>query len=176
MPTPQWWRSAVVYQVYLRSFADSDGDGIGDLPGLRRRLDHLTRLGVDGFWLNPCFPSPGADHGYDVADYRDIDALFGGLPAFDQLLAEAHQRGLKVLLDLVPNHCAVAHPWCQAALASPPDSPERDRFIFRTGVDGPPNNGPSVFGGPAWTRLDGTDQWYLHSYDTSQPDFNWRHP
>jgi alpha-glucosidase len=164
-----------VYQVYLRSFADSDGDGIGDLPGLRRRLDHLTRLGVDGFWLNPCFPSPGADHGYDVADYRDIDAGFGGLSAFDQLLTEAHERGLKVLLDLVPNHCSTAHPWFQAALAGGPGAPERDRFIFRTGTNRPPNNWRSVFGGPAWTRLHGTDQWYLHSYDASQPDFNWRH-
>jgi alpha-glucosidase len=175
-PRTAWWRDAVVYQVYLRSFADSDGDGVGDLAGLRTRLDHLIRLGVDGIWLNPCYPSPGADHGYDVADYLDVDARYGGLAAFDELLAEAHERGLKVLMDLVPNHCSVAHPWFQAALAGPPGSPERDRFIFRTGVDGPPNNWRSVFGGPAWTRLDGTDQWYLHSFDASQPDFNWRNP
>jgi alpha-glucosidase len=170
----QWWRDAVVYQVYLRSFADSDGDGIGDLDGLRTRLDHLTRLGVDGLWLNPCYPSPGADHGYDVADYLDVDPLFGGLSAFDQLLTAAHERGLRVLMDLVPNHCSARHPWFQAALAGDPEAVER--FIIRTGKDAPPNNWRSVFGGPAWTRLDGTDQWYLHSFDASQPDLNWRNP
>jgi alpha-glucosidase len=172
-----WWRDAVVYQLYLRSFADGDGDGVGDLAGLVSRLDHLTRLGVDGLWLNPCYPSPGADHGYDVADYMDIDARYGGLPAFDRLLEHAHARGLRVLLDLVPNHCSVAHPWFVAALAAAPGSPERDRFLFRTGREegqAPPNNWRSVFGGPAWTRVPGSDQWYLHSFDPSQPDFNWR--
>ncbi|HEX6497425.1 MAG TPA: alpha-amylase family glycosyl hydrolase [Micromonosporaceae bacterium] len=175
-----WWRDAVVYQVYLRSFADSDGDGVGDLDGLRQRLDHLTRLGVDGLWLNPCYPSPGVDHGYDVADYTDVASRYGGLPAFDALLAEAHERGLRVLMDLVPNHCSAAHPWFVEALAAPPGSPERERFIFATGrgTDGqlPPNNWRSVFGGPAWSRVDDTDQWYLHSFDASQPDFNWRNP
>ncbi len=175
-----WWRDAVIYQVYLRSFSDSDGDGIGDLPGLTARLDHLTRLGVDGLWLNPCYPSPGTDHGYDVADYTTIDPQYGGLPAFQALLGRAHERGLKVLLDIVPNHCSTRHPWFQEALAAPPGSPQRDRFIFRSGSGpggvAPPNNWTSVFGGPAWTRIGDTGQWYLHSFDASQPDFNWRNP
>ena len=175
-----WWRDAVIYQVYLRSFADGDGDGVGDLSGLSARLDHLSRLGVDGLWLNPCYPSPGADHGYDVADYTDVDAAYGGLPAFDAFLEQAHARGLRVLMDLVPNHCSASHPWFVAALAAAPGSAERERFVFRTGrapggVE-PPNNWRSVFGGPAWTRVAGTDQWYLHSFDPSQPDFNWRDP
>jgi alpha-glucosidase len=178
-PAP-WWRDAVIYQVYLRSFADSDGDGVGDLAGLRARLDHLTRLGVDGLWLNPCYPSPGHDHGYDVADYVDIDPRYGGLAEFDALLAAAHERGLRVLMDLVPNHCSAAHPWFVAALAAAPGSPERERFVFRrgTGASGqsPPNNWRSVFGGPAWSRVGDTDQWYLHSFDPQQPDFNWRNP
>jgi alpha-glucosidase len=173
-----WWRNAVIYQVYLRSFADSDGDGIGDLPGLTARLDHLTRLGVDGIWLNPCYPSPGADHGYDVSDYTTVDPVYGGMPAFTELLERAHGRGLKVLLDIVPNHCSAAHPWFGAALSAPPGSAERERFIFRDGrgPDGslPPNNWTSVFGGPAWSRVD-DGQWYLHSFDAGQPDFNWHH-
>jgi Glycosidases len=173
-----WWREAVIYQVYVRSFADGDGDGVGDLVGLTARLDHLTRLGVDGLWLNPCYPSPGADHGYDVTDYMNIDERYGGLPALDALLAAAHDRGLRVVMDLVPNHCSAEHPWFQAALAAPPGSPERERFIFRTGRgpagEQPPNNWRSVFAGPAWTRVGQTDQWYLHSFDPSQPDFNWR--
>jgi alpha-glucosidase len=168
-----WWQDAVIYQVYLRSFADSDGDGIGDLDGLRVRLDYLLALGVDGLWLNPCYPSPGADHGYDVSDYTDIDARYGGLPAFDRLLDDAHARELKVLMDLVPNHCSVEHRWFQDALAG--DAAARERFIFRPGRgDGPPNNWRSAFGGPAWSRAG--DEWYLHSFDSSQPDFNWRNP
>jgi glycosidase len=186
IPTPQpnpiqpWWRDAVIYQVYLRSYADSDGDGVGDLPGLTARLDHLTQLGVDGVWLNPCYPSPGADHGYDVSDYTTVDSQYGGLPAFEEFLTQAHARGLKVLMDVVPNHCSAAHPWFVEALAAPRGSAERERFIFRDGRgdDGelPPNNWTSVFGGPAWTRAAENDQWYLHSFDASQPDFNWHHP
>ena len=177
-PTP-WWRNAVVYQVYVRSFADANGDGIGDLAGLRSRLDYLAELGVDGIWLNPCYPSPQADHGYDVADYTDIEPDYGNLAAFDELVADAHRRGIRVLMDLVPNHCSREHPWFQAALAAEPGSPERARFIFRdgTGPDGalPPNGWRSQFGGPAWTRVaDG--QWYLHLFDSGQPDFNWRNP
>ncbi|NUR89962.1 MAG: glycoside hydrolase family 13 protein [Nonomuraea sp.] len=166
--TAPWWQDAVIYQVYLRSFADSDGDGIGDLEGLRGRLDYLRRLGVDGIWLNPCYPSPQADHGYDVADYQDVDPVYGGLAAWDRLLADAHARGLKVLMDLVPNHCSVEHPWFQAALAG--DREMRDRFLFRR----EPNNWRSYFGGPAWTQVD--DEWYLHSFAAGQPDFNWRNP
>ncbi|GLW96773.1 alpha-amylase family glycosyl hydrolase [Microtetraspora sp. NBRC 16547] len=165
------WRDAVIYQVYLRSFHDADGDGVGDLDGFRAKLDYLVELGVDGIWLNPCYPSPGADHGYDVADYTDVDARYGGLPAFDRLLAAAHERGLAVLMDLVPNHCSAEHAWFKEALAGR----GRDRFIFREGRgEEPPNNWRSIFGGPAWTRVD--DEWYLHSFDSSQPDFNWRNP
>lgn len=179
-----WWRNAVIYQVYVRSFADGNGDGIGDLAGLRSRLDHLVDLGVDGIWLNPCYPSPQADHGYDVANYTDIEPDYGDLSAFDELVADAHSRGLKVLMDLVPNHCSADHEWFQAAVAAGPGSPERTRFLFREGRgehgELPPNNWESNFGGPAWTRLtepDGTPgQWYLHLFDPAQPDFNWRHP
>jgi len=179
-----WWRDAVVYQVYLRSFADSDGDGVGDLEGLRRRLDHIVDLGADGVWLNPCYPSPQADHGYDVSDYTDIDPAYGDLAGFDVLLAQAHARGLRLLMDIVPNHCSSEHPWFTAALAAGRGSVERARFLFRDGrgTDGsqPPNRWKSVFGGPAWTRVvepDGTPgQWYLHLFDPAQPDFNWRNP
>ncbi|MGH3516480.1 MAG: glycoside hydrolase family 13 protein [Haloechinothrix sp.] len=179
-----WWRNAVIYQVYIRSFADGNGDGIGDLAGLRSRLDYLADLGVDGIWLNPCYPSPQADHGYDVADYTDIEPDYGDLAAFDELLADAHARGLKVLMDLVPNHCSAEHPWFKAALAAGPGAAERERFIFREGRgeggELPPNNWRSAFGGPAWTRVEEADgsagQWYLNFFDSAQPDFNWRHP
>lgn len=182
-PEP-WWSDAVFYQVYPRSFADSDGDGVGDLGGLATRLDHLAYLGVDGIWINPVTVSPMADHGYDVADPRDIDPLFGGMAAFEQLLAAAHQRGIKVTIDVVPNHTSSQHPWFQAALVARPGSEERDRYFFRDGrgPDGalPPNNWESVFGGPAWTRVvepDGNPgQWYLHLFDAEQPDLNWDNP
>ncbi len=179
-----WWQDGVVYQVYLRSFADADGDGRGDLAGLEAHLDHIAALGVDGIWLNPCYPSPQRDHGYDIADYMDVEPAYGTLAGFDRLLDAAHSRGLRVLLDLVPNHCSSEHPWFRAALTAAPDSPERARFHFRDGRghDGsePPNNWQSIFGGPAWTRVtepDGTPgQWYLHIFDSSQPDFDWANP
>jgi hypothetical protein len=180
----QWWSDAVFYQVYPRSFADSDGDGVGDLGGVTARLDHLEQLGVDAIWLNPVTVSPMADHGYDVADPRDVDPLFGGLAALDLLIERAHARGIKVTMDLVPNHTSSAHSWFQAALESAPGSPERQRYIFREGAgpDGavPPNNWLSVFGGPAWSRVieaDGSPgQWYLHLFDAEQPDLNWDNP
>ncbi|MGC4893064.1 alpha-amylase family glycosyl hydrolase [Micromonospora sp. DT31] len=178
-PGTGWWTEAVIYQVYPRSFADSDGDGIGDLPGITARLDHLSELGVDAVWLSPFYPSPQADAGYDVADYRDVDPLFGTLADADRLIAEAKARGLRVIVDLVPNHTSSAHRWFTAAVAAAPGSPERDRYVIRDGrgPDGtePPNDWTSVFGGPAWTRLpDG--QWYLHLFDSGQPDLNWDNP
>lgn len=180
----QWWRDAVIYQIYPRSFADSNGDGLGDLPGITARLDHLVELGVDAVWLSPFYPSPQADAGYDVADYRDVDPVFGTLSDADKLLDAAHQRGIRVIVDLVPNHTSSDHPWFATALAAAPGSPARDRYVFRTGQgpDGaePPNNWRSVFGGPAWTRVAGPDgnpgEWYLHLFDTRQPDLNWDNP
>jgi alpha-glucosidase len=174
----------VFYQVYPRSFRDSNGDGIGDLDGVTAGLDYLAGLGVDALWLNPVTVSPMADHGYDVADPRDIDPMFGGIEAFDRLVAAAHDRGIRITMDLVPNHTSSAHPWFQAALAAGPDSEQRARYIFRegTGPGGihPPNNWISVFGGPAWTRIvepDGNPgQWYLHLFDPEQPDLNWDNP
>ena len=179
--TPPWWRDAVIYQVYPRSWADSDGDGIGDLPGITARLDHLTWLGVDALWLSPFYPSPQRDGGYDVSDYRDVDPRFGTLSDFDALLARAHELGLRLIVDLVPNHTSSDHPWFQEALRAGPGSPERSRYLFRDGRgpngDEPPNNWTSTFGGPGWTRItepDGTPgQWYLHLFDVSQPDLDW---
>ncbi|PFG19917.1 glycoside hydrolase family 13 protein [Serinibacter salmoneus] len=177
----QWWHTAVIYQVYPRSFADSDGDGYGDLPGITSRLGHLARLGVDALWLSPFYSSPQADAGYDVADYRKVDDLFGTLADADAMIKRAHQLGLRVVIDLVPNHTSDEHAWFAAALAAGPGSPERARYHFcdGRGADGaePPNNWDSVFGGPAWTRTtnpDGTPgQWYLHLFDSKQPDLNW---
>lgn len=179
-----WWRHAVVYQIYPRSFADSTGNGIGDLPGARAKLPYLAGLGVDAVWFSPFYVSPQADAGYDIADYRDIDPLFGSLADFEGLLRDANALGLRVIVDLVPNHSSDEHAWFQAALRAGPGSAERDRYIFRdgSGPDGsdPPNNWESVFGGPAWTRVlepDGLPgQWYLHLFDTKQPDFNWQNP
>ncbi|CAB4578960.1 MAG: alpha-glucosidase [Actinobacteria bacterium] len=184
MSAAPWWRDAVVYQVYVRSFADGDGDGIGDLAGITSRLDHLEALGVDAIWLTPCYPSPQLDHGYDVADYFGIDPAYGDLAAFDRLVAEARRRSIRVLMDVVPNHCSSEHPWFRAALASPPGSPERARFFFRDGrgSDGelPPNNWRSVFGGSTWTRVTEADgspgQWYLHTFSPWQPDLDWSCP
>ncbi|MGH8862123.1 MAG: glycoside hydrolase family 13 protein [Jatrophihabitantaceae bacterium] len=177
-PAP-WWVSAVFYQVYPRSFADGNGDGNGDLIGLRDRLDHLQHLGVDGLWISPFYRSPMADGGYDVSDPCDVDPIFGTLADFDALLEAAHERGIRVTIDVVPNHFSDQHVWFQQALASQPGSPERARFVFRPGrgEDGalPPNNWPSAFGGPAWTRLpDG--EWYLHLFAPEQPDLDWTNP
>jgi glycosidase len=166
-----WWRDAVVYQVYPRSFADSDADGEGDLRGVRSRLGYLADLGVDAIWLNPFYPSPMTDGGYDVADYFDVDPRFGTLADFDELVAAAAAVGIRIIVDIVPNHCSTTHPWFREALSAGPGSAARDRFVFRAA----PNNWQSHFGGPAWTQVpDG--QWYLHLFDSSQPDFNWRHP
>ena len=171
-----WWERAAVYQIYVRSFADSGTDGIGDLTGIVDHLDHLSSLGVDAVWLTPFFPSPQRDHGYDVSDYFGVDPSYGSLTDIDRLIEACHARGLRVLADIVPNHCSSDHAWFQAALEAPPSSVERARFYFRDGVgaDGssPPNNWLAMFGGSAWTRVpDG--QWYLHSFTPWQPDFDW---
>ncbi|MCK7623518.1 glycoside hydrolase family 13 protein [Streptomyces sp. RS10V-4] len=178
-PATDWWRDAVIYQIYPRSFADGNGDGMGDLPGIRDRLPHLRDLGVDAVWLSPFYASPQADAGYDVADYRAVDPLFGTLADAEAVLCEAHRLGLRVITDLVPNHCSDQHAWFRRAVAEGPGSALRARFHFRPGRgrDGelPPNDWESVFGGPAWTRLpDG--EWYLHLFAPEQPDFNWDHP
>ncbi|BBZ40593.1 glycoside hydrolase family 13 protein [Mycobacterium conspicuum] len=183
-PGSAWWSNAVFYQVYPRSFADSNGDGVGDLDGVTARLDYLQQLGIDAIWLSPVTVSPMADHGYDVADPRDIDPLFGGMPAIDRLIAAAHERGIKITMDVVPNHTSSAHPWFAEALAAGPGTDARERYIFRDGrgPDGalPPNNWTSVFGGSAWQRVaepDGSPgQYYLHLFDVAQPDLNWDNP
>ena len=183
-PSAEWWRSAVIYQIYPRSFADSNGDGYGDLPGITSRLSSLAALGVDAVWLSPFYKSPQRDAGYDVSDYCSVDPLFGTMTDFDALLERAHELGLRVLIDLVPNHTSDLHDWFKAAMASEPGSLEREFYHFATGkgADGelPPNNWVSMFGGPAWTRTVGADgtpgEWYLHLFDSSQPDLNWDNP
>ena len=177
----EWWRSAVIYQIYPRSFADSDGDGYGDLPGVISKLPYLKELGVDAVWLSPFYRSPMADAGYDVADYFQVDPLFGTTADAHRLIEEAHALGLRVVIDLVPNHTSDAHEWFQAAIAAEPGAPERQRYLIRDGrgADGelPPNNWRSLFGGEGWSRLkrpDGTpEQWYLHLFDVHQPDLDW---
>ncbi|GAB3082868.1 glycoside hydrolase family 13 protein [Pedococcus soli] len=179
-----WWRSAVMYQVYPRSFADGNGDGEGDLPGLRERLPYLADLGVDGLWISPWFPSPMADGGYDVSDFTDIHPMFGTLEDADAVLRDARALGLRVIIDLVPNHTSDQHPWFLAALAGGRGAPERARYFFRDGRgdggDEPPNNWISAFGGPAWSRVTEPDgspgQWYLHLFAPEQPDLDWSNP
>jgi alpha-glucosidase len=160
-----WWRDAVIYQIYPRSFQDSNGDGVGDLAGITARLDHIAALGADAIWLSPIHPSPLADFGYDVADYTDVDPALGTLADFDDLVAGAHARGLRLLMDLIPCHTSIEHPWFR-------DHP--DRYIWADG--GPPNNWIASFGGPAWTLDEPTGRWYLHSFFPEQPDLDWRNP
>jgi alpha-glucosidase len=170
-----WWRGGVLYQVYPRSFADSDGDGIGDLRGIIGRLDHLAWLGIDGLWLNPTFPSPNADWGFDVADYRDVHPALGTLEDLDALIAAAGERGIRVVLDLVPNHTSDEHAWFVSARGGR-DAPHRDWYVWADGAPGggPPNNWVSIFGGgPAWERDEASGQWYLHLFHRKQPDLNW---
>jgi alpha-glucosidase len=177
----EWFRSGVIYQIYPRSFADANGDGIGDLKGIEQKLDSLSDLGIDAVWLSPFFKSPQKDGGYDVADYIDVDPLFGTLADFDLMLAKAHSLGIRVMIDLVPNHTSDQHQWFQSALASEPGTAEREFYHFKDGLgengELPPNNWVSMFGGPAWTRViekDGTPgQWFVHLFDSSQPDLNW---
>jgi oligo-1,6-glucosidase len=173
---PVWWSDAVVYQIYPRSFADSNGDGIGDLGGIRSRLGHLQDLGVDVVWLSPIYRSPQADNGYDISDYRDIDPLFGTLEEFDALLEEMHARGIKLVMDLVVNHTSDEHAWFVES-ASSTDNPKRDWYIWRDGHDDrEPNLWRSAFSGPAWSRVPGNDQYYLHLFAAKQPDLNWENP
>ncbi len=161
-----WWRAAVVYQIYPRSFQDSDGDGVGDLRGIAQRLDHLAWLGVDAFWLSPFYPSPLADFGYDISDYTAVDQQLGSLEDFDELVEAAHERGLRVLLDLIPSHTSIEHPWFR----------EHPDWYIWSPVEGPPNNWVSAFGGPAWSRDEGSGRWYMHSFYPEQPDLDWRNP
>jgi alpha-glucosidase len=171
-----WWRSAVLYEIYVRSFADADGDGLGDLRGIRTRLPYLRELGVDGFWLTPFYPSPGVDHGYDVSNYTDVDPRFGTLDEFDALVDDAHALYLRVVIDIVPNHTSSEHPWFRNALSSP-SHPDRARYVFRRGRDGgPPNNWTSVFGGSAWTLDEASGEYYLHFFSPEQPDLDWHNP
>ncbi|MTA33661.1 MAG: alpha-amylase, partial [Actinobacteria bacterium] len=179
-----WWRHAVIYQIYPRSFADGNGDGVGDLAGIISRLPAIAELGVDAIWLSPFYRSPQKDAGYDVSDYCDVDPIFGTLTEAETLITTAHDLGLRIIVDVVPNHSSDQHEWFQAALAAESGSPERERYMFRDGHgetgEFPPNNWESVFGGPAWSRTTNPDgsagQWYLHIFDQSQPDFNWDNP
>jgi alpha-glucosidase len=183
-PEDAWWRGAAIYQLYVRSFADGNGDGIGDLAGVRAHLPYLAELGINAIWFNPWFPSPMSDAGYDITDYRNIDPVFGTLADADALIGEAHAAGIKIIIDVVPNHGSDQHPWFTAALAAAPGSAQRARFWFRPGRgqggELPPNDWQSIFGGPAWTRITEPDgapgEWYLHLFAPEQPDFNWAEP
>jgi alpha-glucosidase len=176
-----WWQDAAIYQLYVRSFADGSGDGVGDLAGVRARLPYLAALGIDAIWFNPWYPSPMADAGYDISDYRSVDPVFGTLAEAEALIGEAHAHGIRIIVDIVPNHASDCHPWFTAALAAGPGSAARDRFWFRPGRGShgelPPNRWQSIFGGPAWTRVTEPDgsagEWYLHLFAPEQPDFNW---
>jgi len=174
-----WWREAVVYQIYPRSFADSNGDGIGDLAGAASRISYLSQLGIDAIWLSPFYVSPMVDGGYDIADHRAVDPVFGKLDDFAELVRVAHDHGIRVIVDLVPNHTSSQHPWFQEALATPPGHPSRGRYIFMDGdpedPGRPPSNWTSQFGGSAWEPTE-DGQWYLHLFDPAQPDLNWSHP
>lgn len=181
-PTPHWWQKAVIYQIYPRSFQDSNGDGIGDLPGIISRLDYLNdgtenSLGIDAIWLSPIYPSPMKDFGYDVADYRNIDPMFGTLDDFETLIQQAHHRNIKILMDYIPNHTSSQHPWFVESRMSL-DNPRRDWYIWRDSKENgdPPNNWLSVFGGSAWEFDEKSKQYYFHSFDKDQPDLNWRNP
>jgi alpha-glucosidase len=172
-PEREWWREAAFYQIYVRSFQDSNGDGVGDLQGIRSRLPYLKELGVDALWLTPFYPSPQADHGYDVADYTAVDPQFGTLQDFDELLADAHELELRVTIDIVPNHTSDQHEWFRNAIADP-KHPDRKRYMFRPGLNGgPPNEWTSAFGGPAWTLDEQTGEYYLHFFTPEQPDLDW---
>jgi len=183
-PSESWWRGAAIYQLYVRSFADGNGDGTGDLAGTRAHLGYLAGLGIDAIWFNPWYPSPMADAGYDISDYRSIDPVFGTLADADALIGEAHAHGIRIIIDVVPNHSSDRHPWFTEALAAGPGSAARDRFWFRPGRgeagELPPNSWQSIFGGPAWTRVTEPDgspgEWYLHLFAPEQPDFNWDSP
>lgn len=175
-----WWRTVIGYEIFPRSFADSNGDGIGDIAGITSKLDYLSELGVEALWLTPFYPSPQKDAGYDISDYCNIAAELGTLADFDELLAQAHTRNIKIIIDIVPNHSSTEHPWFKAALSSPAGSAARERYIFRDGKgehgDLPPNNWESLFGGPAWQRVPGDKQWYMTLFSPYQPDYNWNNP
>ena len=183
VPTDQWWKSAVVYQVYPRSFADSDGDGVGDIPGIMAHLDYLAALGIDVLWLSPVYPSPQDDAGYDISDYQDIDSTFGTLADFNALLAAAHERGIKLVMDLVVNHTSDEHPWFVES-RSGVDSPRRDWYWWRPARAGmalgapgaEPTNWGSFFSGPAWEFDEASGEYYLHLFSRKQPDLNWENP
>ncbi|MDN6459428.1 MAG: alpha-amylase, partial [Bifidobacterium crudilactis] len=174
-----WWKQAVVYQIYPRSFKDANGDGLGDIPGITSKMQYLRELGIDAIWLSPFYPSDLADGGYDIIDYRNVDPRLGTMQDFDAMVSAAHQEGIKVIVDIVPNHTANKHAWFLEALAAGRGSTARERYIFKEGSgpngEFPPNDWQSLFGGPAWERVE-DGQWYLHIFAKEQPDLNWNNP